>query len=179
MPRGLRKFKFSFVAEGLTRYGGLLLFHQFCKSLGLRLYLQSHVDWPGYAYRSFHPADLFLAHLYAIVAGVGRVEDTRALLANGILPSILGIERFPHRDTLRSFLQRFDRERLNQLKTIHDQIRKIFMGRLGLVYSATIDADTTAIVSYGRPEEAAFGYIPKRRHHQLSYAPIISCEGCI
>ena len=40
-----------------------------------------------------------------------------------------------------------------------------------------IDADTTALITYGSPEGAEAGYIPKQRHRQRSDAPIISSEG--
>src|SRR5262245_20089595 len=107
MPRGVRKFQFSFAKTGLTRFGGLTLFHSFCKSLQLRRYLQRHVRWPKYSHRDYHPADLFLAHLFSIVAGIGRVENTQSLVHNGLIPPLLGLPDFPHRDTLRTFLWRF------------------------------------------------------------------------
>lgn len=79
MPRGLRNIRLSFDAGGITRYGGLVIFQPFCKSLGLRRFLQKQVDWPSHTERKFHPADLFLAHLFAIVAGIGRIENTKVL----------------------------------------------------------------------------------------------------
>jgi hypothetical protein len=48
---------------------------------------------------------------------------------------------------------------------------------LGLRYSAIVDADTIALITYGSQEGTAVGYVPKRRHSQGSYAPIISSEG--
>ena len=46
-----------------------------------------------------------------------------------------------------------------------------------MLYSAVVDADTTALMTYGSQEGVARGYIPKRRHTQSSYAPILSSEG--
>jgi hypothetical protein len=177
MPKGPRKFHFSFVKTGLTRFGGLSLLQSFCKSLGLRRFLQLYVRWPDYQYRDYHPVDLFLAHLFAIVAGTGRVESTQCLIHNGLIPPILGLSDFPHRDTLRTFLWRFSPKELQSLKAAHDRLRHHFFLRLGLLYSAIIDADTTALITYGSQEGTAVGYIPKRRHGQASYAPIISSEG--
>ena len=177
MPRGLRKFRFCFEKTGLTRYGGLSLFHLFCKSIGLRRFLQSYVRWPDYSHRSYHPADLFLAHLFAIVAGIGRVENTQSLIHNGLIPPLLGLPDFPHRDTLRTFLWRFDSAALRSLQAAHDRLRTYLFQSLGIVYSAVIDADTTALITYGSPEGAEAGYIPKQRHRQRSDAPIISSEG--
>jgi hypothetical protein len=177
MPKGPRKFHFSFAKTGLTRFGGLSLLQSFCKSLGLRRFLQLYVRWPDYHHRQYHPADLFLAHLFAIIAGIGRVESTQSLIHNGLIPPILGLSDFPHRDTLRTFLWRFSPKQLQSLKAAHDRLRHHFFHRLGLLYSAIIDADTTALITYGSQEGIAVGYIPKRRHGQASYAPIISSEG--
>jgi len=177
MRKGPRKFQFLFGKSGLTRYGGLLLFRQFCKALNLRYFLQHQVRWPNYHPRSYHPADLFLAHLFALVAGIGRIESTQSLLHNGLIPPILGLPNFPHRDTLRTFLWRFDPENLKRLQGAHDKLRAELFQRLGLLYGAIIDADTTALTTYGHQEGTAVGYIPKRRHRQPSYAPILSSEG--
>jgi hypothetical protein len=177
MPKGPRKFHFSFDKTGLTRFGGLLLFQQFCKSLSLRHFLQLYVRWPHYPYKEYHPADLLLAHLFAIVAGIGRIEDTQCLIHNGLIPPILGLSNFPHRSTLRDFLWRFGPKELQGLQVAHDRLRGEFFSRLGLLYSAIVDADTTALITYGTQEGTAVGYIPKRRHRQPSYAPLISSEG--
>jgi hypothetical protein len=177
MPKGPRKFHFSFERSGLTRFGGLSLFQSFCKSLGLRHFLQLYVRWPDYQHRGYHPADLFLAHLFAIVAGIGRIENAQSLIHNGLIPPLLGLPEFPHRDTLRSFLWRFGCQELRSLVAAHDRLRQELFLRLGLLYSAIVDADTTALITYGSQEGTAVGYIPKRRHGQASYAPIISSEG--
>lgn len=177
MPKGPRKFHFRFERTGLTRFGGLTLFQQFCKSLGLRHFLQLYVRWPDYQHREYHPADLFLAHLFAVVAGIGRIENTQALIHNGLIPPLLGLPNFPHRDTLRSFLWRFGPSTLHSLQAAHDKLRAELFRRLGLLYSAIVDADTTALLTYGAQEGTAVGYIPKRRHGKPSYAPLLASEG--
>jgi hypothetical protein len=177
MPKGLRKFHFLFEKSGLTRFGGLSLFQSFCKSLGLRHFLQLYIRWPDYHHREYHPADLFLAHMLAIVAGIGRIENTQSLISNGLIPPLLGLANFPHRDTLRTFLWRFTQKDLRSLKAAHDKLRKVLFERLGVNYNAVVDADTTALITYGFQEGVAVGYIPKRAHTQRSYAPIISSEG--
>jgi hypothetical protein len=177
MPKGPRKFYFAFEKSGLTRFGGLSLFQAFCRAFAIRHFLQLSVRWPDYDYRDDHPADLFLAHVFSIVAGLGRIENTQCLIHNGLIPPLLGLNDFPHRDTLRTFLLRFDAESLQSLQGAHDRVRAELFGRLGLLYSATIDADTTALITYGSQEGAARGYVPKRRHWQPSYAPLLSSEG--
>src|SRR5208337_427171 len=174
MPRGLRKFHFAFEKSGLTRFGGLSLFQAFCRAFAIRHFLQLTVRWPAYDHRDFHPADLFLAHVFSIVAGLGRVENTQCLVHNGLIPPLLGLSDFPHRDTLRTFLRRFDAAALHSLAAAHDKLRAQLFRRLDVLYSATVDADTTTLLTYGSQEGVARGYIPKRRHSQSSYAPILS-----
>jgi len=178
MPKGPRKFHFSFDASGLTRHGGLLLFQQFCKSFRLRHFLQRHVSWPNYFHRSYHPADLFLAHVFSIVTGIGRIANTQTLFHNGIIPPILGFSEFPHRDTLRTFLWRFRKTNLQSLESAHNKLRSELFNRLGLLYSAIIDADTTTMTVFGQQESTAVGYNRKYRGKR-SYAPILSSEGRI
>jgi Transposase DDE domain group 1 len=177
MPKGPRKFDFAFVNSGLTRFGGLSLFQSFCRSFAIRRFLQTCVRWPDYDYRNFHPADLFLSHVFSMVVGLGRIENTQSLIHNGLIPPLLGLSDFPHRDTLRTFLLRFGPQSLHSLETAHDKLRSELFRRLDVLYSATVDADTTALMTYGTQEGVARGYIPKRRHRQSSYAPILSSEG--
>jgi len=176
MPKGLRKFKFIFGATGLTRWGGLSLFAQFCKSLGLRRYLQRSVHWPEYHQKIYHPVDLFLAHVFAIVAGIGRIANTQSLISNGLIPPILGLPEFPHQDTLRTFLWRFNPKNLQSLQQVHDKFRTELFHRLGIIYSAIVDADMTVLTVFGHQQLAEIGYNP-RYHGKRSYAPLISSEG--
>lgn len=177
MPKGPRKFYFAFEKSGLTRFGGLSLFQSFCRAFAIRRFLQTFVRWPDYDCRGYHPADLFLAHVFSLVAGLGRVENTQCLIHNGLIPPLLGLNDFPHRDTLRTFLLRFGPKSLRSLEGAHDKVRAELFRRLGLLYSATVDADTTTLLTYGSQEGVARGYIPKRHHTQSSYAPILSSEG--
>ncbi|MEW5897524.1 MAG: IS1380 family transposase [Nanoarchaeota archaeon] len=176
MLKGIQKINFIFGKTGLSRWGGLTLFTQFCKSLGLRRYLQRSVQWPEYYYKLYHPVDLFLAHIFAIVAGIGRIENTQSLISNGFIPPLLGLPDFPHRDTLRTFLWRFNLQNLQSLQRSHDRFRAEIFNRLGLLYSAIIDADMTVLTVFGHQQAAEMGYNPRYRGKR-SYAPLISSEG--
>ena len=112
-----------------------------------------------------------------MVAGIGRIENAQSLIHNGLIPPLLGLPEFPHRDTLRSFLWRFGPNEFDNLVAAHDRLRHDFFHRLGLLHSAIVDADTTALLTYGHQEGVAVGFVPKKRHGQPSYAPIISSEG--
>lgn len=176
MPKGIRKIKFSFVADGLTIFGGMTLFHQFCKFLRLRHLLQNYVQWPPYNQKKYYPADLFLAHLFAIVAGIGRIQNIQSLIQNGLLPQLLGLPDLPRKDTLRDFLHRFSSKSLRSLQTLHDKVRQNLFGRFGPIYSSVVDMDTTVLTVYGHQEGSAIGYNPFHRG-KPSFCPILSSEG--
>src|SRR3972149_2877704 len=176
MPKGPRIFRFSFTKSGLTRYAGLMLFHQFCNSTGLRHFLQRHVRWPDYSYRNYHPADIFLTHLFSIVVGIGRVENTQSLYHNGLIPPLLGFTDFPHRNTLREFLRHFNPTQLESLRSAHDTLRSKLFQHLHLGYTAIADTDTTPLTVFGHQQDTAKGYNLKYRG-KSSYSPLISSEG--
>jgi hypothetical protein len=177
MPKGPRKFHFLFENKGLTRFGGLSLFQLFCRRFAIRRFLQTAVRWPDYDYRQYHPADIFMAHVFCVVAGIGRMENTQCLIHNGLIPPLLGFHDFPHRDTMREFLRRFGPKELSQLEAAHNRLRRELFDRLKLQYSAIVDADTTTLLTYGAQEGVARGYIRKQHHRYGSYAPILSSEG--
>lgn len=177
MPKGLRKIQISFNGRGFTRFGGLLLFQQFCKYLSLRYFLQHRVNWKLiHGNTIYHPVDLFLTYLFAIVAGIGRVENTKSLVSNGLLPSLLGLPNFPHCDTLRSFLWKITPDTFEDIQLAHDKLRQYIFQRIGPVYDSTIDLDTTVLTVYGHQEGSEIGYNPQHRG-KPSYCPIISTEG--
>src|SRR3972149_3126030 len=105
MPRGLRKLRLAFEEPFLTHFAGIALIHAFCQALGLRRLLQRTLR-PMPRYRDFHPADMVLALLYAMIAGMDRVNATQILQYNGAFQHIVGLRSFPDQSALRRFLQR-------------------------------------------------------------------------
>src|SRR5215472_16973407 len=67
MPRALRTLRLSFCETHLTHFGGMVL-------------LQRNAD--------YHPSDLILALLYAVMAGLRRINQTEILQYN--VPSCPG-----------------------------------------------------------------------------------------
>ncbi len=66
MPKELRILHLSLGERNLTHFGGIFLIHQFCKKLRLKWHLQKQVY---FSQRSiyFHPVDLILAIIYALL----------------------------------------------------------------------------------------------------------------
>jgi hypothetical protein len=115
-------------------------------------------------------------HLYAIVAGIGRVQNTDSLIQNGLLPGLLGLPDLPQQDTLRDFLKKFNQQSLKSLQSAHDKIRQKFFKQFGPLYSSIIDIDTTVLTTYGHQEGSNIGYNPTHRG-KTSYCPILLSEG--
>lgn len=177
MPKGLRKLTFTVDGDGLTRFGGLILFQAFCKSLGLRRFLQRHVLWPAVG-RKYHQVDLLMAHVMAIAAGIGRIENTRSLTHNGLLPSLLGLPEFPHRDTLRTFLLNADADFLRSLQNAHDYLRQWALQDALTIWSATLDVDTTSLRIFGRQMEGGVvGYVPHYSHQRCYNVRLLTEAG--
>jgi len=78
MSSGPRRWRFEFRDPGLTHFGGMVLIQRFCQKLRLRWRFQRDVrlqmrDGP------YWPADLVLALLYAVIAGLRRINKTEIL----------------------------------------------------------------------------------------------------
>jgi Transposase DDE domain group 1 len=177
MPKGPRKFQFSFEKTGLTRFGGLSLFQSFCKSLGLSSLpaaLRSLARLPSpelSSCRSFSSSPVFdggwnWPHRERSVADPQRSDSRASGSARVSSPrhfEELSLALWPQ-----GAAQCGNRSR---------RLRQELFRRLGLLHSAIIDADTTALLTYGHQEGVAVGFVPKKRHGQPSYAPILSSEG--
>jgi hypothetical protein len=128
---------------------------------------QRHADYA--------PADLLLALLYAIIAGLRRISKTPLLQYNGTFLDLLGLERFPDETTLRRFLQRLPPQAIRQLVTLHDGLRTQFFTRPKLPTSLIFDLDSVVLTLYGHQQGARVGYNPKKQGRR-SYHPLLCFE---
>jgi hypothetical protein len=174
MPRALRTLTFSFAESHLTHFGGLVLLHQFCKRLKLRWLLQNRVRIPQ-RNADYLPADLILALLYAMIAGLRRVNKTELLQYNGTFLELLGLSRFPDQSTLRRFLQRLPTQSVRQLVGLHDRLRAQLFGLPKTPTSLIFDLDSVVLTLYGHQQGARVGYNPKKKGRR-SYHPLLCFE---
>lgn len=174
MGKGIRKIKFSFEEEGLTHLAGMTLFCQFCKSLNLHQFLYTHLRF-SHRNTLYSIPDLVMAHLYATVAGLRRLQHAQNLKYNGLLAPILGIKRFPHPSNIRYFLRHCPPKAFLQLQRAHDKIRELLWQNPTLLYSATIDIDASVLTLYGHQEGTEIGYAPFKRGRP-SYHPLFCFE---
>lgn len=174
MPKALRTWSFSFEDTHLTHFGGLVLLQRFCQSLQLRRRLQRQIKIPQ-RNADYAPADLLLALMYALIAGLRRINKTQLLQYNGAFLDLLGLDRFPDETTLRRFLQRLSPAAIRQLVTLHDQLRAQFLARPKAPSSLILDLDSVVLTLYGHQQGALLGYNPKKKGRR-SYHPALCFE---
>src|SRR3990172_6919545 len=174
MPRGTRKFCFSFEETHLTHFGGMWLIQRFFKKLKLRWLLQKHMD-KRQRTATYPPAELIVALLFAIIMGLRRINKTDILQYNGAFLEMLGLERFPDQSTLRRFLKRLPPKSIRQLVRLHDSLRAYLFALPRKRSSLVFDLDSTVLIVYGRAEGARVGYNPKKPGRR-SYHPLLCFE---
>jgi hypothetical protein len=69
--------------------------------------LQKQVHFPQRS-SYYHPIELILSILYALIAGIPRLSRTKILQGNGAFQKIIGLKKFPYASSLRRFLKRID-----------------------------------------------------------------------
>jgi hypothetical protein len=175
MLRGIRKIRLSVEDSSLTHYGGIVLFQQFCRKLDLKRYLQNYIRWERRS-SQYHPAQLILTMIYAMVAGMKRISDTRILHYNGYFQALLGLKDFPVASTLRDFLKSLTIQEIEGLMRLHDSLRNAIQGTAGIPSSLIFDLDSTVLPVFGwKIEGAKVGYNPEKPGRP-SYHPLICFE---
>jgi hypothetical protein len=174
MPKGLRTLHYSFSDHQLTHYGGMVLIQRFCNRLRLRWRLQNQLSIAHQA-GDYPPCDLLLALLYALIAGLRRINQTEILQYNGTFLSLLGLEQFPNQTTLRRFLQRLPPAAIRQLVRVHDELRQELFGFPTAPTTLIFDLDSVVLTVYGHQQGARVGYNPKKRGRR-SYHPLLCFE---
>ena len=174
MPKGLRTLRLAFTDTHLTHFGGMILLQRFCSKLGLRRLLQRSIHFPQ-RNANYLPSDLLLALLYAIMAGLRRINKTEILQYNGVFLSLLGLSQFPDQSTLRRFLKRLPPKAIRQLVALHDQLRNQLFSLPKPRTTLVFDLDSVVLTVYGKLQFAKVGYNPKK-HGRRSYHPLLCFE---
>jgi hypothetical protein len=175
MPKGLRKIKVSFEEPRLTHFAGMFLIQCFCQKLGLKRLLQRHLR-PAPRYRDYHPSEMVMAILYAIIVGMDRINETQILQYNGAFQRIVGLSRFPDQTAVRRFLKRLSPQNIRQIVQVHNRLRQMLFDLPRKRTTVVFDLDSTVLVIYGRSVEGArVGYNPKK-HGRRSYHPLLAFE---
>jgi len=174
MRKGLQTLKFSFEAESLTHFGGLFLIQRFCNKLCLRRRLE-RILRPQPNWSDYHPADLTLALLYLLIAGLPRISKTEILHYNGLFLSLVGLKKFPDPTALRRYLRRLPPKAIRQMARLHDQIRSQLFDLPHPRTSLPFHLDSVVLTLYGKQQGARLGYNPKKKGRP-SYHPLLCFE---
>jgi len=145
-----------------------------CNRLRLRWRLQNGLQ-VSQRLGEYQPCDLILALLYALMAGLRRINQTEILQYNGPFLSLLGLERFPDQTTLRRFLQRLSPQTIRQLVRLHDQLRQELFALPSAPSSILFDLDSVVLTLYGHQQRARLGYNPRKKGRR-SYHPLLCFE---
>ncbi len=148
---------------------------RFCNQLHLRRELQKTLAL-AHQTGDFHACDLLLALLYALIAGLRRVNQTEILQYNGAFLSLRGLEHYPNQTTLRRFLQRLSPQLIRRIVRLHDQLRRQLFILPSAPTTLLFDIDSVVLTLYGHQQGARVGYNPKKRGRR-SYHPLLCFEG--
>lgn len=162
-----------FDAEALTHYGGAVLLYQFLQRIGLRTLLYRSVRFPQRNNR-YRISETLLALLYPIILGMGRLEVTEPLKRNGVFQYLTGLSGYPDPTSLRRFLPRFAQAGRSGFLKLHDRYQTAMLSSLRR--QVVLDLDSTVLTVYGRQQQAAVGYNP-RKHGRASYLAFLCFEG--
>lgn len=174
MPKGLKTVGLAFTEGQLTHFGGMILIQRFCNKLHLRWLVQKHFQ--AYQHNSsYHPSELLLSLLFAIIAGLRRINKTEILQYNGFFLSLIGLSLFPDQSTLRRFLKRLSPKSIRQLVRVHDRLRTQLYAVPLPRTTLTFDIDSVVLTIYGKAQYARVGYNPKKQGRR-SYHPILCFE---
>jgi hypothetical protein len=175
MPRGPRKLAIAFDSRSLTHFGGAYLLHRFFSRLRLKRWLTLGTRFVQRNNR-YSVGEMFLAVLYPMILGLGRIETTQLLQHNGVFQYLTGLPTYPNPTTLRRFLLRIAPIALPRLRRLHDRFLRHMAGRPQLPSRLIFDIDSTVLVLYGKQEQARVGYNPIKRGRP-SYHPLLCFEG--
>ena len=162
MTKGIKNIQFSFGDNNLTHFGGLFLIHSFCKKLKLKPYLQTYIKF-NHQNQKYQTAEFIVLLIYAIILGIGRIENIRFLQINGVFKKTIGINKLPNTTAIRRFLYRLTPTAIRQIVKVHNIIQKKIFLALHTKTSVTFDIDGTVLTVYGDQQRAKVGYNPKKR----------------
>jgi hypothetical protein len=175
MPLGPKNLTISFSAERLTHYGGIFLLFLFFKKIRLKSLIYYNIQlWQRN--NKFTLSEEFLAIIYPIILGLGRIETSHLLRSNGVFQYLTGLPAYPDPTTLRRFLLRIAPIALPKLRNLIDKMIKRFSSLPKQPTSVIFDLDSTVLTLYGKQELARIGYNPNKPG-RVSYHPLLCFNG--
>lgn len=175
MKRSPKGLKIEFSGRSLTHFGGLSLLQKYFQKISLRYLLNRHLSFSQRNIR-YRIAEEFLALLYPIILGLGRIETFHLLKHNGLFQYITGLPAYPNPTTLRRFLLRMAPMSLSRLRKLHDRMLLMMIYKPSAPRKIIFDLDSTVLPLYGKQEAATIGYNPAKKGRP-SYHPLLCFNG--
>lgn len=156
-------FKLESTDERLTAQGGLVVFGEFCRALGLDKWLDRELPAPGSG-AGYAPSVHALALILMLHGGGRSLEDARTLRADAGLLELLGIGAVPSSDALGDWLRRMGAGAgLAGLARVQRRLLRRALAK-GERRTHTLDIDATQIVAEKagarRTYKGEVGYMP-------------------
>lgn len=172
MTKNNLQFKLEFSEEEMiTPYGGLGLYGELYKSIGVERAIQNIMTKPGSG--SGYEANAYVYPITMMLLGGGRyIEDIRKIKVDKGLREIMKMDVVPSGDAIGDWLRRESPEKMESLQEVNDQIiRSIIRKTDG---ELTLDIDATAIEA--AKYEAAYTY--KGHKGYMPMLGFIAGTGC-
>lgn len=162
-------FKLAATGESLTAHGGLALYGEYLRAMGVGELIDHELPRPGSA-AGYGPSAHVLP-LVLMLAGGGRtLEDLRVLRGDVGLRSLLQLEDMPSSDATGDWLRRMGAKESDGLAGLQRVNRGVFrrLLRNGERPGYTLDIDATQIVAAKREAHITYkgekGYMPMVGH---------------
>ena len=175
MPKGIRILHLSVGVRNPTHFGGVFFIHRFCKKLRFKWHLQKKVLFHQRS-SLYHPVELILAIIYALIVGVHRLSKTKILQGNGAFQQIVGLKNYPYSSSLRRFLKRVNPKTIRDINKVHDYLRLKMFYLPRPQTSILFDLDSSVLTIYGKQIQGAkIGCNPHKKGAR-PYHPLLCFE---
>jgi hypothetical protein len=168
---GEKKVVLQETRRAVTPWGGLSVFVEFLRGRGFREQVRQHLPIRLTSPNAIDPGQTFTAFLVSVLVGARRFAHAGMLRADRALHALLGIERFPTDDTIRSLFKRF------RQKLVYEFFEPLWAWQLERLPKQpggySLDLDSTVFERYGQQEGARKGYNPKK-HGRVSHHPLLA-----
>ncbi len=133
-------------------FGGMWLIQGFLRRLRLRDLLVEHVrinpDPVDYA-----ASELVLALVYAVIAGLRRIDMSELWHQNGAFLDLLDVDRFPDASAIRRFLNRLGATDVDAISALHDSLRAYLGAMPQRRKDLVLDVDAVVSAVSGKSKE--------------------------
>ena len=167
-----RKIKICDTLRAVTPFGGLSVFIEFLRRIGLVEQLGSRQPYQPKSPNHYDPGQILVGFILSVIVGAQRFAHANQLRADRALHALLGMKRFPSDDTILNYFRRFTQA---EIERFWRALWRWLIGRLPALASGySLDLDSTIFARHGRQQQgAAKGYNP-RRPGRLSHHPLLA-----